>query len=148
MKISCDISILARRRYKGNPRHCPIMAESGSLGLKNLEVNISMLRQVKNSIGRKKTKRNSKMIERACHRSFLRLEKKRSAPLCSDADRSVISGLGGNRTRVQKPIQCTSTIISCSCGIRLAGIPFPASGEGTVNLAGLVASSYAHDRKA
>ena len=26
--------------------------------------------------------------------------------------------------------------------------PFPASGERTVNLAGLVASSYAHDRKA
>jgi len=26
--------------------------------------------------------------------------------------------------------------------------PFPASGEGTVNLAGLVASSYAHGRKA
>ena len=39
MKISCDISILARRRYKGNPRHCPIMTESGSLGLKKLEVN-------------------------------------------------------------------------------------------------------------
>jgi len=26
--------------------------------------------------------------------------------------------------------------------------PFPASGEGTVNLTGLVASSYAHGRKA
>ena len=31
------------------------------------------------------------------------------------------SGLGGNRTRVQKPIQRTSTIISCSCG----SLPFP-----------------------
>ena len=47
MKISCDISILARRRYKGNPRHCPIITESGSLGLKKLEVNMPDTKVVK-----------------------------------------------------------------------------------------------------
>ena len=56
---------------------------------------------------------------------------------------SPLSGLGGSRTRVQRPIPCPSTII-----VNCFGCPHSLSGQEIDIPSGLVASSYAHMRKA